>query len=107
MRTKKICNCRLKPQHYEIEHDWCCQICGGNHSERICPKKKPNKLKSRIMEIMPSENWISTTLLARKLHSHLYDVQRNLLLLLEEGQVKRQEFKMTGITAARTYWRKA
>ena len=34
------CDCKLKPEHDKMEHDWCCQICGGNHSEHICPENK-------------------------------------------------------------------
>ena len=36
----EICDCELKPKHVKGEHDWCCQICGGNHTERICPLNK-------------------------------------------------------------------
>lgn len=32
------CNCELTPKHENAEHDWCCQICGGNHTERLCPE---------------------------------------------------------------------
>ena len=38
--TKKLnekCDCGLKPKHSVGDHDWCCQICGGNHIEEICP----------------------------------------------------------------------
>ena len=30
-------NCGIKLPHKLLEHDWCCQVCGGQHSERICP----------------------------------------------------------------------
>lgn len=36
----KICKCKLLPKHNILEHDWCCQKCGGSHTERICPIKK-------------------------------------------------------------------
>ena len=39
MKNKKNCNCGLKPKHEKLEHDWCCQICGGSHSEKICPQR--------------------------------------------------------------------
>ena len=29
-------NCGIKLPHKLLEHDWCCQVCGGQHSERIC-----------------------------------------------------------------------
>lgn len=32
------CGCELTPKHERAEHDWCCQICGGDHTERICPE---------------------------------------------------------------------
>jgi hypothetical protein len=34
------CDCELKPEHLKGEHDFCCQLCGGSHTERICPEKK-------------------------------------------------------------------
>jgi hypothetical protein len=33
------CNCNLKPTHLPLEHDSCCQVCGGSHTERICPQR--------------------------------------------------------------------
>jgi len=37
------CDCGLKPEHPIGYHDFCCQICGGNHVERICPNKVLSK----------------------------------------------------------------
>jgi len=37
------CPCELTPKHKIAEHDHCCQICGGTHTERICPAKKKTK----------------------------------------------------------------
>jgi hypothetical protein len=37
---EQTCKCPLKPKHKVGEHDWCCQICGGHHVERICPERK-------------------------------------------------------------------
>ena len=36
--AKVNCNisCGIAVPHKLLEHDWCCQICGGSHSERIC-----------------------------------------------------------------------
>lgn len=45
---EEICKCELKPEHKVLEHDWCCQICGGQHTERICPSNVTN------MSSMPS-----------------------------------------------------
>jgi hypothetical protein len=38
-RVKDVpCTCKgIKVPHTRLEHDWCCQNCGGNHTERICP----------------------------------------------------------------------
>ena len=47
------CNCELKPEHDELEHDWCCQICGGSHTEEICPitrKVDLRKFKQQLVE---------------------------------------------------------
>lgn len=44
-----MCECGLEPLHKVGEHDWCCQLCGGSHAERICPamhKALPLKKKS-------------------------------------------------------------
>ena len=40
--AKKICylDCGITTPHKLLEHDWCCQVCGGSHSERICPDSK-------------------------------------------------------------------
>lgn len=40
IHSKIRCSCGLLPSHEIFEHDNCCQICGGSHSERICPKKE-------------------------------------------------------------------
>jgi len=37
------CDCGLKPEHKVGEHDWCCQFCGGNHTERICPMARESE----------------------------------------------------------------
>jgi hypothetical protein len=34
------CDCGLVSEHIKGYHDWCCQICGGNHVEEICPEKQ-------------------------------------------------------------------
>jgi hypothetical protein len=34
------CECGLTPEHVHGEHDWCCEICGNHHVERICPNRK-------------------------------------------------------------------
>lgn len=31
------CNCGLQPEHPVAYHDSCCQVCGGQHLEDICP----------------------------------------------------------------------
>jgi hypothetical protein len=36
-KFRDMCNCELRPIHSRGEHDWCCQICGGAHTERLCP----------------------------------------------------------------------
>ena len=35
-------NCGIITQHKLLEHDWCCQVCGGQHSERICQNAQPS-----------------------------------------------------------------
>ena len=37
-------NCGIKLPHKLLEHDWCCQVCGGQHSERICPNSQPSDI---------------------------------------------------------------
>lgn len=39
------CKCGLEPAHKIGEHDSCCQICGGSHTERICPKNKEQEVR--------------------------------------------------------------
>ena len=36
--AKVDCNidCGITIQHKLLEHDWCCQICGGHHAEYLC-----------------------------------------------------------------------
>ena len=44
--AKIDCNigCDISIPHKLLEHDWCCQVCGGPHSERICPIRYSNKI---------------------------------------------------------------
>ena len=39
--------CGIAIKHKLLEHDWCCQICGGSHSERICPNNKFKRRKRK------------------------------------------------------------
>ena len=59
-RSNPICDCALKPEHRKLEHDWCCQICGGSHTERICPQrkeiKKPSKVRAKQVVLAECEN---------------------------------------------------
>lgn len=41
----KICKCKLLPKHFEMAHDWCCQECGGSHTENLCPEGKKKEVK--------------------------------------------------------------
>lgn len=34
----ETCDCELKPEHKRGQHDFCCQRCGGAHTDDICPK---------------------------------------------------------------------
>ncbi len=40
-KINQLCNCNLKIPHGILDHDWCCQICGGDHTEVICPFDNP------------------------------------------------------------------
>lgn len=52
------CDCELKLNHVKGEHDYCCQECGGNHTERICPinnSKVPYLMKKLLKELKYSK----------------------------------------------------
>jgi len=44
MRFSEECDCEtIREPHQVGEHDWCCQHCGGSHTERFCPKNRKEK----------------------------------------------------------------
>ncbi len=52
----KWCDCGLTPKHSEWEHDWCCQNCGGSHSEEICPEKNKELEKMKYEVEFPEKD---------------------------------------------------
>lgn len=70
-QLEEECNCELTPKHENAEHDWCCQICGGNHTERLCPENNTqcakmdecsNKIQKLLVELtISSAIYLDTT----------------------------------------------
>ena len=65
------CHCGLEPSHVLAEHDWCCQICGGQHVERICPHKDKKTPKFRLEELKRANAEIRSKQLPKTRKAHI------------------------------------